>query len=170
MFQAWLDRVSKGVEMAVSRAKNPLPGIDAGVQAARKEGFSLIEALIAVLLLAFVLLGIAYHELETTESVAQARRITEATNLAQMKLEELERLAKDADTFDDIKIGSTANPLNPLKPDGTNGGIYYQTWTVGSYASDPDLKDATVTVSWSDKDEKGAHDDSVQLSTLFRRP
>lgn len=123
--------------------------------------------MIALLLLAFVLLGIAYHELGTTESVAQARRITEATNLAQMKLEQLERLAQDATTYDDISSNSA--PL--INPDGTPGGIYTQTWTVLEDTPAAGIKDVTVTVTWSDKDdEKGLHDDGVQLRTLFRRP
>ena len=119
--------------------------------------------MIALLLLAFVLLGIAYHELGTTESVAQARRITEATNLAQMRLEQLANTPY-------ASISSGADAANPLKPDGTTGGSYTQTWTVQEDTPDTGIKSVLIRVTWADKDEQGSHSDAVQLRTLFRRP
>lgn len=151
--------------MAVSRGKGPFSdfGIRPVGHAARYSGFSLIEALIALVLMAFVLLGIAYHELGTTESVAQARRITEATNLAQMRLEQLANTAY-------ASISDGADALNPLRPDGTAGGIYTLTWTVRNDQPETGIKDVTVTITWLDKDELGSHNDTVQLRALFRRP
>lgn len=148
--------------MTVGWARSPFPDLGAwqAMPAARHMGFSLIEALVALVLLAFVLLGIAHHELGTTESVAQARRITEATNLAQMRLEQLANTPFGS-------IDSGADAANPLRPDGTTGGIYTQTWTVLEDTPATGIKDVTVTVSWLDKDERGSHDDIVELRTLF---
>jgi prepilin-type N-terminal cleavage/methylation domain-containing protein len=52
-------------------------------------GFTLIEAMVSLAILALFLLGIAWHQMGSAHSVGHARHVSDATNLAQHRLEEM---------------------------------------------------------------------------------
>jgi type IV pilus assembly protein PilV len=99
-------------------------------------GFTLIEVIIAISLLAVGLLAVASMQISAITGNAQANRVTEATTAAQDKLEEL--MALDYNNSGDLSEGQHADTDPP----------YDRTWTV---TDDPggvtDTKRITVTVS-----------------------
>jgi prepilin-type N-terminal cleavage/methylation domain-containing protein len=119
-------------------------------------GFTLIETLVALLIFSFVLLGVASHLLTIIQSMAQARRMTDAVNVGQAALEALMN-----QPFGSVVTG--ANPSNPVTATGAAGGVYTVTWTVTAGSPATGLKDALVTTVWTDKD--GTH--SVRLRTVL---
>jgi prepilin-type N-terminal cleavage/methylation domain-containing protein len=109
----------------------------------KTKGFSLIEVLIALVILSISLLGLAGLMVTTTKNSSFGSHMTEAATFAQDKLEEL-RVTSWANivSWNDTKKGST----------GIN---YKRTWNV-SILPNPspppaDLqKTVTITVSWND--------------------
>lgn len=112
----------------------------------------MIEVLVALLIFSFVLLGVAVLVLAIIQSNAQSRHITDATNLAQARLEGMVNLP-----YATVASGVDAN--NPVRENGLPGGIYTRTWTVT--APTAGTKTVLVAVAWTDKE--GTH--SVNLRT-----
>ena len=114
-------------------------------QPADSNGFTLIEALLAMSLLSIAVFGMfsllpsvmGYNEFADTVSTA--------TTLAQDKLEAL----KNTD-FSSIPVGSPAETDSELDENGTTGagGIYTRTTTVSVDPTYSDIKRIAVTVSW----------------------
>lgn len=104
-------------------------------------GFTLIDALMAILILSIGLLGMAqllYGVMGTSEAAA---RITDATTLAQDKIEELKSTG-----YAEISAGT--NSENNIDVQGNAGGIYTRTTTVDDVTL-TDMKIIDVTVSWN---------------------
>lgn len=143
---------------------------------AAARGFSLLEALIAMLVLAFGMLAIAGLQATLTRGSDSAKQRSEAVRLAQLKLEELR-------SFDGITAGSgaytygtdvvsSASPQN-LTPTASNT-TFTRSWTVlradGTTAStvDDTQKWITVTVDWADRE--GANQQTpVRLRSVIGR-
>lgn len=106
-----------------------------------ERGISLIETLVAVVILAFAAVMQGYMSLATITTNRNARNITIATNLAMHKVEELK-----SGTFASAVSGSDG----PLTSDGSSGGAYSRTWTVTDDAPVSGAKTVDVTVSWAD--------------------
>ena len=123
---------------------------------ARGGGFTLLEALIALLIFAFALLAVASLLTTSITSIGQARHYTDATNLAQQRMEALVNTA-----YASVVSGVHAN--NPITITGAAGGIYTSTWTVVDNAPATGMKRVTVTTAWTDKD--GTH--TVSLHTIL---
>lgn len=111
-------------------------------------GFTLIEAMASLAILGFFLLGIAWHQMGSVHSVAHARHVSDATNLAQQRLEDMLRLPV-------ASLASGANASNPITETGAAGGIYAQSWTVRTDPRVSSLREVEVAVQWSDKE--GSH-------------
>ncbi len=108
----------------------------------RPKGFSLIEVLIALVILSITLLGIAGLMVTTTRSNSYGNHMTEAVTFAQDKLEELRVTPRDliVSNFDDVQ--------------GSTGMSYRRTWTISGLPNPTppptDLqKGITITVSWN---------------------
>jgi len=86
-------------------------------------GFTLLEVIIAISLLAVGLLAVASMQVSAITGNAHANRVSEATALAQDRLEELIADVIDTPTFDALASGSRTNgnyTLNwVLNPNGT---------------------------------------------------
>jgi prepilin-type N-terminal cleavage/methylation domain-containing protein len=107
-------------------------------------GFSLIEVLIALVILAVCLLGMAGLMATTTRNNSDGGRMTEAVTLIQGKLEELKATSP-------ARIAN--NGLNVVVPDPVSTTIRGTTYT-RSWMVVPDVNNTyriTVTVSWTDK-------------------
>jgi prepilin-type N-terminal cleavage/methylation domain-containing protein len=109
----------------------------------KRNGFSLIEILIALVILSVTSLALAGLMVQTTKNTSSGGRMTEAATFAQDKLEELK-----ATPWADMTSGSDRMSLN--------GMDYARTWTVvpnevAPPFPEPTLKTITITVNWNDK-------------------
>jgi len=120
-------------------------------------GFTLIEALVAVAVMAIVVSGLASMGVTTIQADTQSRRVSAATALAQAKLEELHGLRRSNTAWTAGNHHETG-----LDESGESGGSYTRQWTVqNNYNSYNKLSRVTVTVSW----DNGAG--SVRVASLF---
>ncbi len=112
-----------------------------------QQGFTMVEVLVALLLTAIATSGLIALFTVESRAAGHARRSTEASMLAQDKLEALRTSAAASDSEVDIDVS------------GRNTGIYTRTWTVTPQAGWVDI---TVSVTW--REESGA-DKVVTMST-----
>ena len=107
------------------------------------KGFTLIEVLIVMAIFSIGILAVAAMQMTSTKGNASARRMTEATALAENQIENLMQL-----TYDHADL----NPANNPHP-GPQGGPYAMTWNATEIDLDADgtndSKTVDVTVSWS---------------------
>lgn len=110
----------------------------------KAHGFSLLEVLIALVILAIALLALAGLMTTSTEYNASGSRVTEASVMAQDTLEFLRGSPWNA-------IASDSNDIT-----GANGIPYHVSWNV-TVAPNPIpppndiLRAVTITVTWIDK-------------------
>jgi prepilin-type N-terminal cleavage/methylation domain-containing protein len=106
----------------------------------KSKGFTLIEVLISLVILAISLLALAGLMTTTTKNNSVGGRLTEAATLAQDKLEELRAVS-----WDNIPLNQTND--TPV----TRPGIQYdRTWIARLNATNADIKEIEITVRWTD--------------------
>ncbi len=122
-------------------------------QAVNQKGFSLIEVLIGLILLAIGLLAVAGMQITSVRGNHFGSNLTEATLFAQNKLEELRSLP-----YYDSRL-SSGQPAQQI----TNSGVVY---TVGYdvISLGNTMKQITATVKWLD-----TGDHTVTLSVIRAR-
>lgn len=104
-----------------------------------QRGFSLLEAVIALSILAIGLLALAGLQVVVTRGNTGSRNQTSAVMLAESKIEELK-----AAGFSALSSGSDA-------PTVANQS-FSRTWTITTpYAGSSNMKQVTVAVTWSDQ-------------------
>lgn len=106
------------------------------------KGFTLIEALIALVILATGLIALAKFQGEVLQSSGQTKARSEALNYAEQKIEDLRGFA-DETAYSNMGNGSDT-------PAGTNAA-FSRTWTV-TPAAGGDYKTVTVDVTWTDRE------------------
>jgi prepilin-type N-terminal cleavage/methylation domain-containing protein len=102
----------------------------------KAKGFSLIEVLIALVILSIAFLALAGLMVQTTRNNSFSGRMTEAATFAQDKLEELRAIS-----------WVTITPGSDLKM-GSNGMDYSRNWNVNTNGN---LKTISITINWNDK-------------------
>ena len=102
------------------------------------KGFTLIEVLITLVIMAVSLLALAGLMATTTKSNAAGGHITEASTLAQDRLEELRAVQ-----WDNIPVGAASDQRS-----GSTGMNYVRNLNVQQNGS---LKTVTITISWADR-------------------
>lgn len=134
-----------------------------------QRGVSLIEALVALAIMAFGLLGVAAMQSSLRATADVSRQRAEAVRMAQQKIEELRGFAVLSGApsgqldYDDVVSGSDA----PAPPSGYENTTFARTWTVTPPGtSAPAFKIVTVTVSWNDRSGTA---ESVTLATNITR-
>ena len=117
----------------------------------RSKGFSLVEVLIALLILAICLLALAGLMVTTTRNSSFSGHMTEASTFAQDKLEQL-RVSPWAGvaTGNDTTLGST-------------GITYTRNWTVTPNA-DGHQRWVSITINWTDPSNNSNH--SIRLLSV----
>lgn len=103
-----------------------------------KKGFSLIEVLITLVILAVSLLAIAGLSVTTVGNNAYGRNMTEAVTYAQDLLEEFRAMR-----WENIPEGMRSDQSS-----GSTGILYARSWTT---VTNGNTKTITVTINWSDK-------------------
>jgi len=112
-------------------------------------GFTLIEMMVAVLLIGVGLMGLAAMSTTVTRANVQSSALTTASALAQQRVEQLR-----TDPYAAIASGNDA-----LTVDGVT---YNRSWNVSVNVPDQGLKTVDVTVSWTSRGK--TH--STMLSTI----
>ena len=106
----------------------------------KSNGFSLIEVLIALVILSISLLALAGLMVQSTRNSSWGSHMTEAATLAQDRLERFRAVRPQTD------IPEGAN--NDQVP-ADSGIVYTRTWTVTTNATST-LRTITITVTWTD--------------------
>jgi type IV pilus assembly protein PilV len=128
---------------------------------AREAGFSLIELMVALVLLGLGILSVANLFPFGSQTQLRDRLRTSATDLAQQKMEQLRTMSWSAA---DLDLG--------IHPDASgetvalaNEGSFNRRWIVESQSGAfADMKKVTVRVTWTYQ-----RTDTVDLVTYFRR-
>lgn len=159
--QRWVQSL---LALGMSRARQP-----AGVGAAKighgKNGFSLIEAMVALTILLFMLAALAHLMTSTVLTNRQARRLTAAIHLAQDQMERLRGMNYAA-----LASGNDG-PLSEANESTGAGLVFGRTWTVLDNTGPPPpgtppvgTRNVEVLVQWTDTDGKSHQ---VRLRTIL---
>lgn len=121
-----------------------------------ERGFTLIEVLVAIVVMAISLTGVAMMSSSTMVADTSGRQQVAATLLAQEKLEQLRSLRRSDDDWD-----TGTHSESGLDEDGTSGGgPYTREWEVEEdYNGRNNFARVTVVVSWGNGE--------VVLSSLY---
>jgi prepilin-type N-terminal cleavage/methylation domain-containing protein len=120
----------------------------------KPKGFSLIEVLIALVILSVSLLALAGLMVTTTRNNSFGGHLTEGVTFAQQRLEELR-----------VAPYNTIVTQGPVTQTGVPSGINYAiNWIVVPNADDS-LRRVTMTVNW---DDGTAH--SISIVTVVKNP
>lgn len=120
-----------------------------------QRGFTLIEALIALVVLSLGLFGLMQIQTRVMTETGDSKTRTAAANLAQEKLEELRARSYASIVSDDD--GETV----PVETGGTTD--FTRSWTVTGYTSPP-YKKVSVTTSWTNANR---NTESLTLTTFI---
>lgn len=109
----------------------------------RASGFTLVEVLVAISVMALVIVGLSSMGITTIKADTHSRRQSAAMSLAQAKLEEL-RVLKHSHADWAVGLHSEATVE-------ADGGEYTRKWEVETdYNTYKGLSRVTVRVSWDD--------------------
>lgn len=106
----------------------------------KSKGFSLIEILVALVILSISLLALAGLMVQSTKNSSWGSHLTEAATLAQDILERFRAVRPQTD----IPEGTNNDQVT-----AASGVTYTRTWTVTTNG-DSTLRNISVTVTWTD--------------------
>ncbi|UXI69684.1 type IV pilus modification PilV family protein [Tahibacter amnicola] len=101
----------------------------------RATGFSLIEAMIALLVLSIGLLALAVLQVTVMRNSGETKARTSALSLAQEKLEELKSFSS-LDGYKAIQVGASGSTLSDMTTAAQTGTTFTRSWTVRRYVYD----------------------------------
>jgi len=109
----------------------------------KESGFSLIETLIAMSVLAFGMLAAASMQYSTVRNNTTGNTSTQANSLAKAQLEMLKNqdIASTA-----LAVGDYVDPA-PIDANGNAGGIYNRSWRIDPLGTS--ARRIRVTVEWT---------------------
>lgn len=108
-------------------------------------GFTLIEVMIAILLTVIAVMGIVGLMRAESRSANRSRHLSEASVLAQGKMEELR-----ATTSFSTTTSGTSSDASPVDVQGVTGGIFTRAWSWAPNATITAAYNYTTTVSWTE--------------------
>ena len=106
----------------------------------KSKGFSLIEVLIALVILSISLLALAGLMSQSTRNSSWGSHLTEAATLAQDRLERFRAVRPQTDIPEGVN--------NDLVT-GVTGIVYTRTWTVTTNATST-ARTIAITITWTD--------------------
>jgi prepilin-type N-terminal cleavage/methylation domain-containing protein len=119
----------------------------------RNHGFSLIEILIGIVLLAIALLAIAGMQMMSIKGNSFSSNMTQATFYGQDGLETLKSLSIPAGVWPgSLSVGQ--HNFGQIPDDGNSlipGTQYSRAYTVTQHPTIPTIRIIQVTVNWTDK-------------------
>ena len=107
------------------------------------KGFTLIEVLMAMTILSVGILAIASLQISAVHNNGLGNLITQATMLAQEKMESL----KSTDDITALTDGSDTN----IDHYGDSGGIFDRSWTISNPLGGSSSRQIEIAVQWSKK-------------------
>jgi Tfp pilus assembly protein PilV len=121
-----------------------------------ESGFTFNEVLLAMSVIVIAILGYSAGTGNVIRWNSASRDYTVAVNLAQDKLEQL----KAQKSWVDVNNCPAAGDRD-IAATGASGGVYNRCWVISDSPLGAELKQITVTVSWSDRESR-----EVTLTTL----
>lgn len=109
-------------------------------------GFALIEALVTLMVVSFGMLAIAGFQTTLSLNADVAKQRTEATRLAQQKMEEL-RTFNNLATYGNSMVSSTTGTQQTI----TTNATFTRTWGITSAGTPDTGRTVAVTVAWTDR-------------------
>jgi prepilin-type N-terminal cleavage/methylation domain-containing protein len=106
----------------------------------KSKGFSLVEVLVALVILSISLLALAGLMVQSTKNSSWGSHMTEAATFAQDRLEALRAVRPQTD----IPEG-----MNNDQVTAASGIVYTRTWTVTTNGAGT-LRTITISITWSD--------------------
>lgn len=128
--------------------------------AKNKNGFSLVEFMIAIAILAIGLLALVGLQSTAIKGNFSAKNLTTAVLLAEKKMEEFKNTS-----FASLTNGTFNDANNSLTGTGTSGGLFNRSWTIQTYSGSTYMKQITVTITWT----VGGRNYSTALDTVISR-
>jgi Tfp pilus assembly protein PilV len=159
----------------------------------RDAGFTLIEALVAMIVMAFGMLAIASFQINMSRASEVAKQRSEAVRLGQLRLEELrsfETVVSDGvggkyDYVSDVVASAAPEVVSPTSGGFTTNTAYTRSWTVtrsdgvtAAVGGDAE-KWINMLVTWADRTGQQhevrlrsviSRSDPIDLGTLFTGP
>jgi prepilin-type N-terminal cleavage/methylation domain-containing protein len=115
------------------------------------KGFTILEVLIAMCLLAIAMMGLATLQSRGIRGNDLGNRTTQAIGLAQ---DQLEQLIHSASGGNFPLAAPSPNPFpdanNPISETSAAGGIFTRTWQLADPGPVANSQTITVTVRWND--------------------
>lgn len=109
-------------------------------------GFALIEALVAMMVVSFGMLAVAGFQTTLSLNADVAKQRTEATRLAQEKMEQL-RTFSNLSIYGNQMVSSTTGTQQTI----TTNAIFTRTWGITGAGTPDTGRSVVVTVSWTDR-------------------
>lgn len=127
-----------------------------------QRGVSMIEAMVALAVLAFGVLGIAGLQVTLRQSSDIAKQRSEALRIAQQAVENARAFSVLTTTAGQTAYADLTSSATPTAIVGTNATYALSVAVAASGAAAPKLKTATVSVTW---DDRAGQSQSVELDT-----
>ena len=130
----------------------------------KEGGFTLLEVMIALVILSVGLLGLGALQLVAIKTNAFSSEMTYATMIAQQQAEILKSLP-----FTDANL-TAATEANPHTGVGSGKGVQYAiSWTVTDNSPATDMKIINISVQWQSLRQGQASENvTAQLKTIVR--
>jgi type IV pilus assembly protein PilV len=113
----------------------------------RRGGMTLVEIMVAMVILAFGMLGVAALQVRAITESSSGRHLSEASAIARNRLERLNTIA-----WDDAALNDTANAWTVAVNDSPRtGGVNFTRSERITVDADDTVKSIEVRVGWSDR-------------------
>jgi type II secretory pathway pseudopilin PulG len=123
-------------------------------------GYLLLEIMTAIAIFSIAFLAVGTMIVSTTRNNTTANILTQATLLAEEKLEDL----KKGSLSGLVPGGPYPDPQNPIDDWGERGGIYTRSWVIDDPVGLDTSRRIRVTVSWA----RLGQNRRVELTTITR--